>query len=830
MEKIRFDDGWTVAAGVQDPFAALMGAGAQKKKVTLPQDAMILEDRDPAYGSGAQSGFYPAKTYTYEKIFEAPEEWKDRQIYVEFEGVMSKALVYLNGEPVGKNRNGYISFFVDLNPFLRYGETNTLKVVAINQERSSRWYSGSGIYRDVNLYIGERTHILPDAARIHTVELEDTYAVLTVDTKIRNSGTAARRLRLVCEIFEEEKMETAVVCMENTISLLGQERTVTHMRFSLEQPLCWSPEYPNLYRCRLTLYEGERRLDVHEETFGVRTIQADAKRGLRINGVPVRLRGACIHHDNGILGATTLYQAEEFRVRKLKEAGFNSIRSAHHPAGKALLDICDRLGMLVMDELSDMWDQSKNSADYAMDFGEDWQSLMERMVAKDFNHPSVILYSIGNEIPEIGRRSGSRRNRQLAAELRKLDDTRLITCSFNGFLAAADAMAKMAQQMAGQADRNPEEAGKTSPEESGGSESLNAAMGGTQKEMMDAFAASPLLGECLEEASCELDVTGYNYLTARHTLEHQLHPQRLIVGSETYPTEIAELWKIVEENPHVIGDFTWTGYDYLGEAGIGIYHYDTDRREQGWYPDRLAYCGDININGYRRPVSYLREIVYGLRREPFIAVERADRRGHSCERNNWMYADAIDSWTFDGFEGTETSVHIFSPSQEVELFLNGRSLGRKPSGRDVGYDTVFEVPYEPGELLAVGYRDGVEEGRFRLVTAGDPVRLQVEKSCDFLRAGGQSVLFLTMDLVDADGVANRQAQRRVTVEVEGPAVLAAMGSADPSAEGSYQDHTWETFDGRVMAALRSTSESGTVTVRISADGCEPEVLTIPAKA
>ena len=356
---------------------------------------------------------------------------------------------------------------------------------------------------------------------------------------------------------------------------------------------------------------------------------------------------------------------------------------------------------------------------------------------------------------------------------------------------------------------------------------MNAVMGSTEQEMLDAFSVSPMLSQCLEEASCELDVVGYNYLTARHAYEHTLHPDRVVVGSETYPPEIARLWKIVKDNPHVIGDFTWTGYDYLGEAGIAIFHYNTERREQGWYPDRLAYCGDININGYRRPVSYLREIVYGLRREPWIAVERPERYGMPCNTNSWMYRDAIDSWTFTGMEGKPAKIHILSASQEVELFLNGRSLGRKPAGEEAGYDVLFETAYEPGELVAAGYSERREDGRFRLITAGEPAAFAVSFSCDSLTADGQSVAFITADLVDEKGTANRWEAREVRVSVEGAGTLAGFGSAAPSTEGSYDDNIWRTYDGRVMAAVRSGQVPGAVSVKISAQGCGTESISIP---
>ena len=439
---------------------------------------------------------------------------------------------------------------------------------------------------------------------------------------------------------------------------------------------------------------------------------------------------------------------------------------------------------------------------------------------KDINHPSVILYSLGNEIPEIGSRSGGRLNRDLANTFRSLDPSRLVTGALNGFLAMADNLAEMASVIAGEIEsRKPQE-------EAAGSEALNAAMSKMSYERMDSFSTNPTLGEALEEPSCELDVVGYNYLTARHELEAQLHPERVVVGSETYPTEIGRLWPIVEGNIHVIGDFTWTGYDYLGEAGIGCYHYQPERKEQGWFPDRLAYCGDIDLNGNRRPVSYLREVAYGLRKAPYIAVERLDRYGQPDNTNDWKYFDSLASWTWPGFEGKPAILHVFSPDDEVELFLNGQSLGRKPAGAAVRFDTAFQITYQPGTLEAVAYSAGRETSRFALRTAGAPAKLAVTPSKTELTAGGQSLALLTVELLDEAGLLHCRESKDVTVEIDGPAVLAGFGSAAPQTEGSYQSPTQPTYDGRVMAALRSTEESGQVTVRFTAPGCAPSEVRL----
>lgn len=469
-----------------------------------------------------------------------------------------------------------------------------------------------------------------------------------------------------------------------------------------------------------------------------------------------------------------------------------------------MLRACDRLGMLVMDELTDMWCEPKNMHDFSLDFPALWQEEAARMVRKDFNHPCVVLYSTGNEIPEIGRASGHAMNRKLVDELHRLDATRFVTCAINGFLAAADQM----KQYAGQAASQP-----VSEATGGGSEQLNAMAGDMEKRMMDAFSVSPLLSQCILPVEEALDVVGYNYLTARHEFIHQQYPQRVVVGSETYPVEIPELWRIVESNPHVIGDFTWTGYDYLGEAGIGIFHYDAERKEQGWYPDRLAYTGDINLNGVRRPVSYLREIAYGIRKKPYLFVERVDKAGHTHDTNRWKYRDGLHSWTWPGFEGVTATVCVLTSDPEAELFLNGASLGRQKVGDSEPMTAVFHVPYAPGTLTV-----RTAHGEDTLVTAGEVTGLSVEPSKRTLEKGGQDVCFVTADLTDAAGHVNCFAVKQIEAVVEGAAVLAGFGSAHPSCEGSYTDTSWDTFDGRVMAAVRSGEAAGKATLKFIMDG------------
>lgn len=818
MLKTSFNYGWSVKEGLDDPFGVIFDPIAEGTPVTLPHDAMIAEKRDPDSISARQYGFYPAKSYTYLKTFQVPESWVGQNHFLEFEGVMQKAMVFLNGEFCAAHANGYTGFYVDLTPFLRYGENNTLKVVAVCEEKASRWYPGAGIYRDVWLWQGGQTYFLPEKQHVSVESLEEDYAVICLEGIIHNGGKA-RSLRLEAGIMEMDgKVAASSV---SYIPLLAGKDGTWHTRITIDAPRLWSVDCPNLYRFFLKLYDGDVLADEFSDTCGIRTLRLDARKGLRINGGMVKLRGACIHHDNGIIGAATYYDAERFRAGKLKEAGFNAIRSAHNPLSKAMLRACDEAGLLVMDEFSDMWNEPKNCNDHAGQFGGTWEKDLEWMVDKDYNHPCVVLYSTGNEVPEIGRVSGADQNRRIAEAFRHLDRTRFTTFGMNGFLAVVDDVMQLSDTSKPLEERM---------EATAGSEGLNLLMGGTEQEMLDAFSVCDMLTKRIEPAASMVDVAGYNYLTTRHVLEHELHPDRVVMGSETYPPEIPRLWDIVKNNPHVIGDFTWTGYDYLGEAGIGIPHYGDKTGIQGTYPDRLAYCGDIDLNGTRRPMSYLREIVYGLTAGPFLAVERVEKYGQKSDKNSWKYADCVDSWTFSGYESMPARVRVLADCEEVELFLNGKSLGRKKPGETEAFTAFYELNYTPGQLLAVGYRDGCEVGRHSLKTAGTVQSLKVTANRETLPSDGQSLAFLTVDTLDAAGIWNRWEEKEIKISVEGEGTLLGFGSAAPSSEGSYQDNAWKTWDGRVMAVIRSTGQPGEIKIRFYADGCQEVVVMLQGTA
>ena len=793
MQCHNFNKDWTFEKADQaDRLKAFYG-NSNAVVVTLPHDAMIREKRDKDCPSGAQSGFYPGGVYTYEKKFMAQNEWKKQDVFLEFEGIYGIARVWINGALAAVNRNGYMGFSVDLKPWISYEHENIIRIDVDNSKQpNSRWYSGSGIYRDVNLWTGKGVYISHDKLRITTLSVNDDMAVLEVCAQLKN--IIGHGLEAECLIEIKKDGQKAASNTQRVVFRSEQMQTV-RVQIPIEQPKKWSPAQPALYECHIPTRFDDEICDEAVSNFGIRVLALDPVHGLQINGETVKLRGTCIHHDNGVIGAETFKEAEWYRCKRLKEAGFNAIRSAHHPMSRAMLDACDHIGMLVMDELTDMWDKEKNTYDFSDIFEDEYNQWINHMVEKDYNHPSVVIYSVGNEIQEAGTKQGAWINRILCNKFHELDNTRYTTNALNGLNCAGRRLGVIMRDVAEKFGMDSHGSGS-----GGGSNALNSFMSLMSGEKGEFFAKHPLVSEALEECSQSCDITGLNYLSGRYELEHELHPAKTVLGTETYPADIENLWKLVEAYPHVIGDFTWTGYDYIGEAGVGIFHYDGNANFTSIYPERLGYIGDIDLIGNRRPISYFREIVYGLTDKPYIAVERLEHAGQTAGKTAWMFKDNISSWTWKGFEGTTANVDVYSSGDEVELFLNDKLLGRKPVGRENHFTASYEVPYEPGTLKAVAYQKDRKLGEYELSTAKSVTKLKVCRVTENER----NIAYIKIWLVDDNGTINSQeAEKRLLhASVVGNGVLEGFGTANPSSEEDYFSDSVTTFDGSALAAVR----------------------------
>lgn len=810
MKKVSLNDQWLFRTGVE---SMVEMRGAQDyEMVQLPYDASIRMKRDADDRSGSGNGYYPEKNYVYVKKLTLPEEAQNQSVWLEFEGVYQNAFVYVNNALAGKCAYGYSNFYVNITEYVKFDSENEIKVVVRNEVPSGRWYTGGGIYRDVNLMIGERLHVCPDGIRVSTMEIEDDLAVLKIETNLENTGIGRRRVELVTEIYDENQMQVATE--RSCFTITEQTENTYQHRLYVRKPRLWSAETPNLYQYRVSVQEQGKTIDEETGCFGIRRLQLDPIHGLRVNGKQVKLRGGCIHHDNGIIGANEFPYAAEYRVKKLKSAGYNAIRSSHYPMSRIMLNACDKFGMYVMDEFSDVWTSAKVDYDYSMHITEWWEHDITNMVKKDFNHPSVIMYSIGNEIAEAGNEMGAQWGKKFADKIRSLDDTRYITNGINTFLCIRDHIAEYMKMQ--------------SAEKKAVEGEINTIMS-NMAELLKQLNSSEFAGKMLEQAASQIDIMGYNYATVRYEMDHMNYPNRIIVGTETHGKELDENWELVDKYPNIIGDFTWTSWDYIGEAGVGKLAYEGTESANfefyAPYPCRLAYCGDFNIIGDRRPISYWRETIWKKPDKPYIAVQPPKYYGYQKKISLWTLSDAVRSWNHTGYENKRIVVEVYADADEIQLLLNGEEMSREQVGKVKKNMVLFDTTYVPGVLEAVAYKDGKETGRDLLRTASDQVHIYVEKNRVELPADGSDIRYIHLELMDSDGNRNPELVKKVSIEAEGASVI-GFGSANPESEENYYDREAYTFEGRLMAAVRGNGNRGPGKVTFKAEGCEHVTVEI----
>jgi beta-galactosidase len=791
MQKQLFDAGWEWT----DEPGSFPAPPQNWRPVTLPHDASISKPRDHQNPTGSSGGFAWSGVVAYRKRLEVPAGWRERSVQLEFEGVYMNAQVLVNGNVAAFHPYGYTSFLVDIGPHLIYEADNEITVVVNNSAQpNSRWYSGTGIYRHVWLRTGAGVHIQPWGVCVTTPQVASAASSVAVSTEVANVTGDAAEIVLRTTVLDSAgkpvgMTATPVEISAHSVATVDQALTVTDAKL-------WSIDTPYLYTLTSQVLAGSEVLDAEATIFGMRSIAVDAKNGFQLNGAPLKMRGGCVHHDHGLLGAAGYDRAEERKVELLKAAGFNAIRSAHNPPAPAMLDACDRLGMLVIDETFDSWRMAKNPNDYHLYFEDWWQRDTESMVKRDRNHPSVIMWSIGNEVPErTGVSDGYVWCKKQADYVRSLDNTRPVTA----------ALATLFEETVGTVDV---EAGELEDF----FESHNRAPADSQSDRWGTLTA-PFL--------TSLDVAGYNYMNGRYEFDQTRFPARVICGTETFPLRAYATWHDTARLPNVIGDFVWTALDYRGESGLGKIHVDAPAglffARDPW-PFHLANCGDLDICGFKRSQSYFRDILWGVRKAPYVGVLDPQLYGKKLSFTPWGWEPVSDNWTFPGCEGRQTRVEVYSADDEVELIVNGVSLGRRPAGAASENKAVFEATYQPGTIFAVGFTGGRETGRTELKTASAPSALRLTPDRTAIRAEYGDLAYITAEIVDRDGVVVKSAELEVSVEVSGAGDLIAVGTAAPVSEESCAGHRATAFEGRLLAIVRSTGEAGEVRVRAGAEG------------
>lgn len=806
MIRRSFNQDWAVAPH-QSSFAASRGLPNDATVVTLPHDALRDCSRTPDTPNGSHTGYYPGGHFIYTKSFDVPQEWAEKVVVLEFEGAYRDAMVYLNGDFVGQRPNGYAAFALELSPYLNHGGANTVSV-EVRTHEDSRWYTGCGLYRNAWLIVSDPVHIGMDGVRVTTPDVDDELARVHVSVEVKNESRRTRTVRVLTTVTGPDG--EAVGSGSAPLTILAGNSAVVGLPHYIREPKLWDVDQPHLYQVHTRLEFEDAVLDEDTTNFGIRTLRLDPVHGLRLNGRTIKLRGGCIHHDNGPLGSAAYPRAEERKVEILKEAGFNAVRSAHSNISRAFLDAADRHGLLVWDETFDVWTKGKTSFDYALDFPEWWERDIESMVTKDFNHPSVIMYSIGNEIFEVGSPIGSTWGRALADKVRALDGTRIITNAVNGMIAVIDVFGA-----------------------EGGEDAVNVNdFMGSMAETMNELGASQLVSDRTEEAFSQLDVAGINYAEARYEVDAKHFPNRISVGSESFPGALDRIWPLVQEHPTVLGDFAWTAWDYLGEASLGRAAYtgapDAPTGMSSPFPWLLAQSGTVDILGSRRPISYWRETVWGLRDVPYIAVHRPQFHGRELTVGGWSWDDVLSSWSWNAEEGSPILVDVYSDADEIELLINGRTFGRSQVGAKKACIARFDTAYRAGELTAIAYVKGVETGRTTLASASSNISLCAVADRSDLRADGMDLAYIEVTVSDSEGVLANDEIVTVRAEIEGPAELAGFASARPDPAEQFNAFKQTSFDGRLLAIIRPTAV-GPIRVSFTATGHPSAVVTLQAQ-
>lgn len=796
MKKIDFNQAWTFCR---------VGEETVKREVMIPHDAMISEKRTEDSAGGINTGWFEGYDYIYEKEFEIPDEYEKQEISFEFEGVYHNAEVYLNGEKAAYRPYGYTNFYIDADPYLKYGEKNQIRVIAHNADQpNSRWYSGAGIYRPVWMYVRPKQHILRNEIRVRTLSVDPAVIEAEVNTN------APGKVKL--EVIADAGSDVIIAAEIHTDGKLTKQ-------FEIPDAKLWSVNTPNLYQLRVTFVaeqeNGQNKCmetDQEEVIFGIRTLKWDKETGITINGERVIFRGACIHHDNGVLGACCYPDAEARKIRILKENGYNAIRSAHNPCSKALLEACDRQGMLVMDEFVDVWYIHKTEYDYVNYFKEWWKQDLKDMVEKDFNHPSVILYSIGNEVSETAQKKGIHLTKTMTEYLHRLDDSRPVSCGINIFFNFLSSIGfgvysdKKAKKEAEQAEKTKGKKKKKAV----GSQFFNDLAGLMGSGFMKTGATFYGCDVKTRGTFANMDIAGYNYGIKRYQHDLKKYPERLILGSETFCDDAYTFWEMAKKNPRIVGDFVWAGMDYLGEVGVGSWEYRDYAPEfnhgPGWV---TAGSGRIDLTGKPLAEAGYTKTAFELTNRPVIAVRPVNHTGEKHSPSAWKMTNAIESWSWEGCEGKVAEVEVYARAARVDLFLNGKKVGSNTLKNSC--DTRFKVEYQPGMLETVVYNQkGKEISRNTLYTAGKETELRAIAEEQSVQK--DHLAFIRLQYTDKNGTVKPLKRGILKVSVKGGKLL-GLGNACPYNEIGYCTNETDTYWGEALAVVQADG-SGDVVLEV----------------
>ena len=769
--KHLFDDDWKFFLGDTPEAKSNDFNDSGWRKLDLPHDWSIEGETHPKNATGGGGGFFPSGMGWYRKTFQAPDSWKAKKTAIYFEGIYMNSEVFINGKSLGVYPYGYTSFSYDLTPYLNFGKENVIAVRVDNsQQMNSRWYSGSGIYRHVWMMATDPVHVAHWGVDISTPAVSSKKATVLVKTKVKNETASAQRVIVQTLLWNKNSKNTGNGQIKVELPA-NSEKEISQI-IQVSDPMLWTPETPNLYQAQVQVVKDKKVLDDTKTNFGIRSIKFTVENGFQLNGKTVKINGGCVHHDNGCLGAAAFDRAEERKVELLKASGFNAVRTSHNPPSEAFLEACDRLGLLVMDESFDCWKIGKNSNDYAKYFDQWWKKDLQAMILRDRNHPSIFMWSIGNEIAERGKPEAVETAKMLLREVKKIDTTRPVT---------------------------------------------SAVVNLNKWENLDSLINVH-------------DVAGYNYNLHTAPEDHKRVPSRIIVQTESYPKDAFNNWKLVQENNYVIGDFVWTAMDYLGESGIGRWYYSGETPGEHWennfFPWHGAYCGDIDLTGWRKPISHYRSMLYNNNEKLYMAVREPAPEPLEIKETWWSVWPTWESWTWPGFEGKTVQVEVYSKYQKVRLYLNNKLIGEQATTREQQFKATFQVPYVAGLIKAVGVEDNKETGSVILKTASEAAKINLRADRKEILANGQDLSYITIEVADKEGTIQPNAANRLHFKIEGPGVIAGVDNADLKDFEPYVSNTHKAWKGKALVVIKSKREAGDIKLTVTSTNLPAETLTI----
>ena len=785
MKKINFNKGWTFCLNDGKDWSA--GLNIQNGNIIdLPFDFSIIQERKADAPSGASGGFFQGGVGKYSKSFKAK---KGKKYFFMCDGSFGITDVFINSNQAYTNTYGYNSFYVDLTEYLRYDKENEFLIRVNNKALpNARWYAGSGIYRDVFLCECDASCFHPFGPFVTTESVFGDTAYMSCEISVLSDKKAEGVVDF--EVYEDGKRTPCATFSKYIVLDVGENKV--YAKFQIENAKLWDIDTPNMYKIKAKLSTSDSK-DEDEGYFGVRIINIDTKRGFILNGKSIKLRGGCIHHDQGALGTAVYPETEYRRVARLKEAGFNSVRLSHNPQSKYLYDACDRLGMLVIDELYDYWTEGKKEDDSHPYFKDNWEKWTDLIVRKNRSHPSIVMWSTGNEIPQkTGRGGGYYIATKIANKIRSLDTSRPIT---HALCSLWD---------------NKEEY------------ELEKAENDFSADKLDCFARRTAI------TADTTDIVGYNYLEYRFEKDLIRFPNRLFINTETFPINAYTTIKQLLCEPRIVGDYVWTAWDYFGETGIGHVEYNEKRGDFALsYPYHIAYCGDIDILGERRPQSYYREIAWELRKAPYIAVRHPKLFNTPYFISGWGFYECDETWCFDGYEGQKAQVYVFADCDEVVLEVNGKEVGRKARTENGVYE--FDVEYQRGKILARAIKDGKEIGTHEIVSEGKAEKISLVKEESYIPKHAPKpsceIIYVDARITDKDGKICTQANNEITYEAEGADIL-GVASGELTTEEMYTSRVHRVYNGKALIVLKKHEGTKSATLKASTNGLISAEITI----